>query len=255
VRISWLSLFQLEVTRRQFAGDGGRSSTEIDWESWFAPNFVVPPAPSEIDAAHWPWLAEHVARAERITAVLQHSGLAAAQVRFVDSGNAVEAATIAAAAHFAEQLTMTDVHRVLKCDVDPFVFYANILELLVADKTSPAVETMGAYQRFVGNYQQRLQAFDFGAERIGAAVDGLADFYVSRGAYQLAQELFERRHREERHDVSVALSASRAFLAAGQLASSVSWLALGAERARELGRDDMAAKLDAKCAAIRKRMS
>ena len=73
--------------------------------------------------------------------------------------------------------------------------------------------------------------------------DGLADFYVSAGMIDEAEALFETRHEEDRDDVAVALSASRAFLAAGSISHAVRWLGVGAGRAQSLGRDDLAARL------------
>ena len=275
MRISWLSPTQLNAARKQFAGTDHAANertlgTSVDWERWFArvdfsgaapvlQDFVVPARPAEIEATVWPLIAEHVARAERITAVLQTDGLEAARARFAESGVAIEAATLAAAAHFAEELTLDDVLRVLRCPIDPFVFYANILELLVALQPMVKGEPTGAslldYEAFIANYEARLSEFAFGKERIAVAVDGLADLYVARGVYDRGEALFWRRHQEDRGDVAVALSASRAFLAAGKLAAAVLWLERAADRARELGRADMAAKLDVKRDVIHRRMS
>jgi hypothetical protein len=257
VRISWLSPTELHAARRQFVesaplgGDGAP-----DWELCFTPDFVVPTAPAELDPVQWPLIAEHVARAERITAVLQTDGLAAARERFAHSGVAIEAATLAAAARFADELVLADVVRALRCPIDPYLFYANLLELLVALQPMQVGEVPGdslqEYESFVTNYQRCLQAFDFGGERIAVAFDGLADLFV---AYDRAEAIFLRRHDEESGDVSVALSASRAYLAAGLFAAAVAWLERGSARARLLGRHDMASKLDAKRDVIDRRMS
>ncbi|MBP9084762.1 MAG: hypothetical protein KBG15_01540 [Kofleriaceae bacterium] len=260
MRISWLSPTQLQAARRQFvkcltSGVDGSP----DWETCFAPDFVVPSVPAEIDGAHWPLIAEHIARAERITAVLQTEGLAAARERFAHSGVAIEAATLAAAARFADELVLADVVRALRCPIDPYVFYANLLELLVALQPLQAGAAPGdsllEYETFVANYQNCLQTFDFGGERIAVAFDGLADLYVSRGVYDRAEAIFLRRHDEESGDVSVALSASRAYLAAGLFSAAVAWLERGSARARHLGRHDMASKLDAKRDVIDRRLS
>jgi hypothetical protein len=53
--------------------------------------------------------------------------------------------------------------------------------------------------------------------------------------------------------VAVALSASRAFLAAGSVSHAVRWLGLGADRARVLGRDDLAVRLRPKQEVVRRR--
>lgn len=260
MRISWLSPTQLQAARRQFVTSAPKGTDgSPDWEACFTPDFVAPAAPPNINAAHWPLIAEHVARAERITAVLQAEGLAAARERFAHSGVAIEAATLAAAARFADEVVLADVVRALRCPIDPYVFYANLLELLVALQPMQVGEAPGAslveYQSFVSNYQDCLQAFDFGAERIAVAFDGLADLLVARGVYDRAEAIFLRRHDEESGDVSVALSASRAYLAAGLFAAAVAWLERGSARARQLGRHDMATKLDAKRDVIERRMS
>jgi hypothetical protein len=70
-----------------------------------------------------------------------------------------------------------------------------------------------------------------------------------------AESLFERRHEEDRGDVAVALSASRAFLAAGSISHAVRWLGVGAGRAQALGRTELADRLREKQAAVRKRLS
>ena len=93
------------------------------------------------------------------------------------------------------------------------------------------------------------------AERTGAVRDGLADFYVSAGKLEDADALFEQRHEEDRGDVAVALSASRAFLAAGSISHAVRWLGVGAVRAATLGRTDLADRLRIKQERVRERLS
>jgi hypothetical protein len=90
---------------------------------------------------------------------------------------------------------------------------------------------------------------------VGAVRDGLADFYVSVGRIDDAEAMFERRHDEDQGDVAVALSASRAFLAAGALGHAVRWLGVASGRAITLGKADLAAKLAAKQEAVRRRLS
>ena len=69
-----------------------------------------------------------------------------------------------------------------------------------------------------------------------------------------ADALFVDRHREQATDLVVALGASRAFLAAGAIRHAVRWLGLAAERADELGRAQMSARLRAKQASIGERL-
>ena len=90
---------------------------------------------------------------------------------------------------------------------------------------------MRTYEEFVDAYASALARVPHGQARIGAVRDGLADFYVSVGRLEDAEALFERRHDEDQRDVAVALSASRAFLAAGSVSHAVRWLGVGAARA------------------------
>jgi hypothetical protein len=94
-----------------------------------------------------------------------------------------------------------------------------------------------------------------GAAKVGAVRDGLADYYVSAGLIDKAENLFEVRHEEDHGDVAVALTASRAFLAAGSISHAVRWLGIAAGRAQSLGRDDLANRLRQKSESVRKRMS
>jgi hypothetical protein len=115
--------------------------------------------------------------------------------------------------------------------------------------------TVAAYEQFVTAYAYALDRVPHGAERIGAVKDGLADFYVSAGRVDSAEALFEQRHDEDQGDVAVALSASRAFLAAGSVSHAVRWLGVGAARASALGREELAERLRQKQEAVRKRLS
>lgn len=253
MRISWLSAAQHELAMNQFS----LVQQGVAWDVYFAPAFAAPPAPAGMEAGQWLAIAEHVARAERITAVLRTDGLGAARARFGASPFAIETATVAAAAHFAEEAAFADVVAALRCPIDALVFYANLLELLTAlAPTAPdSAVFMAEYETFIGRYQAALGADGRYRERVNAAVDGLADLYVARGHGDRAEPIFLQRHDEDRNDVAVALSASRAYLAAGLLGNAVAWLTRAAERARGLGRVDMAEKLEKKRAAIHGRMS
>ena len=84
------------------------------------------------------------------------------------------------------------------------------------------------------------------------ARDGINAFLVPLDD---AEALFERRHEEDRGDVAVALTASRAFLAAGSISHAVRWLGIGAGRAAMLGREELAGRLRRKQARVRERLS
>jgi hypothetical protein len=112
-----------------------------------------------------------------------------------------------------------------------------------------------AYERFADAYAQALTDVPHGNARVGAIRDGLADVYVTAGMIEEAEALFEIRHEEDNNDVAVALSASRAFLAAGSISHAVRWLGVGAGRAQSLGRIELAERLRQKQEAVRKRLS
>ena len=78
---------------------------------------------------------------------------------------------------------------------------------------------------------------------------------MTAGRTDQAEHLFRRRHNEDQGDVAVALSASRAYLAAGSVSHAVRWLGEAATRAQTLGRDELAARLRHKQEAVRKRLS
>lgn len=249
MRISWLSAAEIAAARQALTAGGAR------WDDHFAPHFASPAEPDGVGLLDWEGITEHVARAERVSEVVREQGLAAARARFAGSGVAIEAATLAAAAHEDEALDLDQVIGVLRCAIDSYVFYAPFLELLVELTRSEREVAVKAYEDFADAYAAALSQVPHGATRIGAMRDGLADLYVIAGMIDRAQTLFERRHEEDRGDVAVALSASRAFLAAGSIAHAVRWLGVGAVRAQTLGREELATKLRQKQDAVRKRLS
>jgi len=250
MRISWLSAAEIASARQALTADGAT------YEDHFRPDFAVPPAPTDAALLDWAGITEHVARAERVSQVVREAGLEAARARFTGSGVAIEAATLAAAAHEGDELTLDEVIGVLGCPIDAYVFYAPFLELMVSlSRNQDDVRAVQTYEAFVAAYAGALGAVPHGAERVGAVRDGLADFYVSAGRVDEAEALFERRHEEDQGDVAVALSASRAFLAAGSISHAVRWLGIGAVRAAVLGREELANRLRVKQARVRERLS
>jgi hypothetical protein len=187
MRISWLSAADI-ATVRQALTAGGAS-----YDDHFAPDFTAPPAPPDTSLLDWGAITEHVARAERVSKVVRESGLAAARARFAGSGIAIEAATLAAAAHEGDELALDEVIGVLECEIDGYVFYAPFLELMVALASSEVDRAVSAYEDFVAAYAGALSQVPGAAERVGAVRDGLADFYVSAGRLDQAEALFERR--------------------------------------------------------------
>jgi tetratricopeptide (TPR) repeat protein len=215
----------------------------------------VPAEPPGLEHFDWAHLTEHVARAERVSEVVREQGLDAARARFAGTDVAIEAATLAAAAHLDDALDLDEVIRVLQCEIDSYVFYAPFLELMLQLGRQDLDRAVKAYEDFVDSYANALSKVPHGAPRVAAVRDGLADVYVTAGRIEQAEALFETRHEEDRNDVAVALSAARAFLAAGSISHAVRWLGVGAGRAQALGRDELATRLRQKQEAVRKRLS
>lgn len=249
MRISWLSADEIAAARQALTANGK------SYDDHFAPDFVAPPEPAASPLLDWAGVTEHVARAERVSLVVRQLGLDAARARFGSSSNAIEVATVAAAAHEDEQLGINEVIGVLTSPIDGYLFYAPFLELLVANGRDQLDRAVHTYERFAAAYTQALREVPGGKERSGAVRDGLADFYVTAGRLDAADALFNERHEEDRNDVAVALSASRAFLAAGSISHAVRWLEVGATRAMALGRTELARRLREKQARIRERLS
>jgi hypothetical protein len=249
MRISWLSAEEIAVARKALTSGGAT------WDDHFKPDFVPPPLPEGVGVLDWDRITEHVARAERVSSVVRDHGIEAAGTMYGTSSVAIEAATLAAALHEGEMLDLDRVIAVLACPIDPYVFYAPFLELLMSLGKTETARAVTAYEAFAAAYATALVDQQHGHERIGAVRDGLADVYVSVGKLDEAQALFEMRHEEDQRDVAVALTASRAFLAAGSVSHAVRWLGVGAARAAMLGRDDMAKRLREKQDAVRKRLS
>ncbi|HEX3757816.1 MAG TPA: hypothetical protein VHW23_03880 [Kofleriaceae bacterium] len=249
MRISWLSADEISSARQALTAGGA------SYEDHFHPDFVAPPEPADTALLDWAGVTEHVARAERVSQIVRDTGLTVARARFAGSPSAIESATLAAAAHQSDELGFEEVLRVLACPIDGYVFYAPFLELLVALGATQLDRAVRAYEDFVAAYARALSQIPHGAARVGAVRDGLADFYVSVRRFDDAEALFERRHEEDRGDVAVALSASRAFLAAGSLGRAVHWLGVGAGRAATLGRSELAGRLRTKQERVRERLS
>ncbi len=249
MRISWLSADEVAAARAALIAGGA------SWDDHFGPGFEIPSEPAENPLPDWGRITEHVARAERVSEVVRAHGLDEARARFGATRSTIEAATLAAAAHEGEELDLDQVINVLQLPIDTYVFYAPFLELMVAYGKDDVERTVRAYEEFAAAYAAALADVPHGTERVGAMRDGLADFYVAAGKIDDAEALFEKRHDEDQGDVAVALSASRAFLAAGSVSHAVRWLGVGAARAAILGRDQLAERLRAKQEVVRRRLS
>ena len=249
VKVSWLSG---EVVRAAlFALDApGR-----DWAQLFSPTFRPPAAPVEISKERWPRIAEHVARAERVSEVVRERGFEEAARQFGGSAHAVEVATVAAAAEDAGALGIDLLEPVFSCAIDEYVAYGTFLDLLSHRSDAEPARAIAIYERFATAVGEVRSDQPMWAERANVVRDGLAGLYVRRGRMEQAEAVFRARHVEERESLVVSLSASRAFLAAGAVSRAVEWLGLGAERAGELGRAKMAARLRKKQDVLRRRLS
>jgi hypothetical protein len=252
MRISWLTADEIADARQALTAHGASYDDHFDPQSGA---FTPPRPPSDNRSLDWPGITEHVARAERVSQVVRDAGLTGARVRFAGSGSAIEVATLAAAAHEADQLALDEAIGVLRAPIDAYVFYAPFLELMVSLAGADVDRAVTTYEDFVAAYASALTGTPHGAERIGASRDGLADFYVRAGRFDDAETLFDRRHQEDQGDVAVALSASRAFLAAGSISHAVRWLGIAAVRAATLGRADLASRLRSKQDRVRERLS
>src|SRR5262249_6296214 len=121
MRISWLSAEEIAAARQALTAGGAT------WDSHFAPDFTSPALPEGAAIVDWEHLAEHVARAERVVAIVRAEGLDAARAKFGGSRIAIEAATLASAALEHGELGLDEVIGVLECPIDSFVFYAPFL--------------------------------------------------------------------------------------------------------------------------------
>jgi hypothetical protein len=256
LRISWVHPDVAARAREQLLAGAGRRS----WEEAFTVDDRFVPAgepPAGVSAAAWPGLAEHLARAERVREVVAQAGLARANERFAASAHAIERAVLAETPDAAATIDEGAIVRgVLACAVDEWLAYGHFLSRLVElDATFDPPGTVAAFEHFVGA-ARALPARDASwPERLRVAEDGLASLYVRVGRADDAEALFQRRFDEDATDVTVAISAARAFLEQGEVSRAVAWLGRGRERATAAGRADLATRLGEKASALRSRLS
>jgi hypothetical protein len=257
LRTSWVHP-DVAARARELLLDGRRS-----WEESFGAGdtFVAPaagsPVPDGVNAATWPRLAEHVARAERVREVVAKSGLDAANERFGASPHAIERAVLVETPEATVTLDEGALVRgVLACAVDEWLAYGHFLSRLVElDATFDPPGTVAAFERFVAAARAVPASDPSWPERLRVAEDGLASLYVRVGRADDAETLFRRRFDEDVSDVTVAISAARAFLEQGDVARAIAWLLAGRDRATSAGRADLATRLGDKANALRARMS
>ncbi|MEM9492419.1 MAG: hypothetical protein AAGC55_24950 [Myxococcota bacterium] len=251
--ITWLTPQVIRATRTALL------SHHPDWSVHFVPDFLSPPAPADVPLKHWhgrwPAIAEHVARAERVSQVVREQGLDVALSRFRGSGHAVELATLIAAAVQAERLEFDLLDELLSCKIDEFVAYSSFLDLLNRFRDDQTESALAVYERFCAGVQQISSTLPTWRERVDAVRDGLAGFYVMCGRPEDGHRLYLERHREDPRGTLAAIAASRVFWTAGEFGRAIVWLDMGAERADELGRGDLAGRLRKKRDVLRSRQS
>jgi hypothetical protein len=248
MRFSWIEAEVLRAAREAIL-------LEPDAEEDFTSTFELPPAPAGVSEQDWPRVAEHVARADRVSRFVAQEGLESARSVFAKSPHAVEIAALAASALEADELGIDLIEDLLCCAVDELVAYGSVLTLLVDIGSREDRERMvGVYERFCAVAEKRKPTTSTWKERVDGMRGGLASAYVMCDRCDDAHRIFESQHRNTTHNVYAALSASRTFLAAGEVARAADWLDVGAERARGLGRTAMEKKLREKSASLRNRL-
>src|SRR5262249_14339919 len=175
MRISWLSAEEIAVARQALTANGAT------YDDHFGPEFASPDAPAGDGFLDWEGITGHVTRAARVRAIVREQGLEAARARFSGSDVAIEAATLAAAAHQDDALDLDEVIRVLRCTIDSYVFYAPFLELMIALSRRDLDVAVGAYEEFAAAYAQALATVPHGSTRVSAVRDGPAHMYGTAG--------------------------------------------------------------------------
>jgi hypothetical protein len=249
MRISWLEPDVIRDTRQRLLSRHG------DWAVHFLPEFRPPPPPPGVDARRWSRIAEHVARAERVSQAIREHGLDTALERFAGSGHAIELATLISAAVQVDQVSYELVAALLRCDVDELIVYGSFLKLLQECRGEHQDQAVEVYERFCTAFGSKRSDQPMWRDRVAAVRDGLAGFYILCGRHDQGHELFLQRHEEEADSLLVALTASRVFLGVGAVSRAIAWLGVGAMRAEELGRPEMAERLRAKQVTLKKRQS
>lgn len=248
MRLSWVEPRLIQIGRAALVEHSSA------WAEHFTPEFQSPPAPEGIEESEWPRIAEHIARAERVSEVVRNEGLEHSEKRFGGSTHAIEVATVIAAASQVGDVSFELLRSLLSCKVDEYIVYGEFLAMLVAvEAETDAI--LDVYQQFSDAVAKTETTATRWSDRVASVQDGLASFCIRSGHLDRGHAIFVQRFAEEPNDMTAALAASRSFLAAGAIARTVEWLGHSVERAVHLGRDKLASKLRDKQDAIRQRMS
>lgn len=207
------------------------------------------------ERAYWERVAEHVARADRVSQVIRSDGLDPAYARFCGSGHAIEQATLVAASVQNESLEFELLDEMLGCAIDELLVYGTFLDLLSGFQASHQDRALARYEAFCASFVALPHAMPQWQDRVHAVRDGLAGFYIRCGRHDDGHRLFLERYEEDPSSVLAALAASRSFWSAGAMSMAIDWLGRGAERAETLGRPDLAARLRKKQDVLRARQS
>lgn len=249
MRISWLEPQVIGIARNALMAHRGT------WNALFEPQLELPPAPNGLDPDDWPRVAEHIARAERVSELVRGRGLDAAMSAYQSSEHAIEHATLIAASSMADRLSLDMLEVMLSCQIDELVLYGQFLAMLCdIGAKCDAERSLAAYESFCAAAEAVDTTADMWRDRVNAVRDGLASFYVMCGRHDDGHALFEVRHAEQTEDLVVALAASRSFLSAGVVSRAMVWLGIGAARAGELGRNEMRDRLLVKQSSLRSRL-
>jgi len=198
--------------------------------------------PAGVDPDRWRGIENFVRRAEAVSAVVRAEGVDVAIERFGGSSRAVEVAVVIMASSAIDRATVAQIQSLLECDIDEDILYGTFLRLLVQLERS-RTETLAIYEQFHERVSAHHSDHPQWKERLAVVREGLAELYIASGRYDAGHDLFAARNAEDTEDLAVALSASRAFLAAGKPGRAAEWLGRAADRAREHGRREMERKL------------
>ncbi len=245
MNLSWLAPELLEQVSQALRR--GVSS----WDELFDGDGVRTGArPPGVAVEDWPRIAAHVARAERVRQVLKEAGAEEAGRRFGASPHAVERGALIEGG----TQDLSAVTGLLACEIDAYVAYGQFLSRLVDLGLPRDPEgTVAAFERFVAAAAAAEADLPSWPERVRVARDGLAALYVRAGRPGDADALYLARFLEEPEDTTIAIGAGRAFLEAGDTSRAVAWLERAADRARDIGRGELEARLREKVVTLKTR--
>lgn len=208
--------------------------------------------PEGIPPERWPAIENLVRRADAVGSLVRAEGVDAAIDAFGDSQHAAEVGVVIMASAAIGRATVDQVRALLETEIDEEILYGTFLRLLLDLETSRD-ETIAIYESFHARIGAHDSEHPQWPERVAVVREGLAELYVASGRFDDGDTLFAERHAQDTGDLAVALSASRAFLAAGRPGRAADWLGRAAERAMKHGRTKMVTRLRKKQRALKER--